>query len=328
MHGDMDSINEELLRYSMDRSYYNRGQVVNAIRHLGGTATSYAIKDYLRKKVDWLNEMTIKEAQSKFENGEMNNLQKEKYIKNHIQKPLSVRQIQRILPQLKDEGVIDKKSDSHEYFVVTEKYYKEGIKHSASAFGGTVLDTIMQVHWPTLFTFEENLQKLIELFGLYVVYCFVEAARPIIIHQNQNQNSSSKQNDMIVYHWLKNVFNPNTMFLYFLSVIKNQPEDKEVEKYMSSLKSDINGQTVWTDYNGKKIKAPPNNSELSYELFTQITTPRDKYPEQPVYTLSKQQIDRITSTLEKHYPLFYQWLSKAGITYTKEMIQQNKTIPT
>jgi hypothetical protein len=114
------------------------------------------------------------------------------------------------------------------------------------------------------------------------------------------------------------------MFLYFLSAIKNQPEDKDVQKYWDSLKTDNNGKVIWTGYDSKKIRAPPNNSELSYELFRQVTTPPDRYPKQPNYALNKEQIDKITSIIEKQYPLFYEWLLQARRGYTKEMTQNEQ----
>jgi hypothetical protein len=62
-----------------------------------------------------------------------------------------------------------------------------------------------------------------------------------------------------------------------------------------------------------------SNSELSYELFTQVPTPHDKYPEQPNYALDKEKIDKIINILKKQYPLFYKQLLTAREGYTKEM---------
>jgi hypothetical protein len=119
----------------------------------------------------------------------------------------------------------------------------------------------------------------------------------------------SEKNDMLSYSVVKNIFDPHNMYLYFLSAIKNQVEDTEVKKF-------------WTDYENDKKRdrrCYPSNSKLTFELFKQITTRRDKYPIEAYYLLNKDKIDKVNHILSKEYPVLYKELQEAREGYSKEM---------
>jgi hypothetical protein len=220
---------------------------------------------------------------------------------------IHMRTIMRCLAELTEKGLVEHNGKNYRL----SPGILGDIRYWAEEFGGFALNAIMKAHFPMINTMEVNLKNLVEIFGLYVVYCFVEGARPA----QKADSLSSTESDMLSYSWVKNMFNPNNMYLYFLSAIKNQPEDKEVQKYISNLREDSSGKIIWTDYGGKKIRGPTPNSEL----FTQVPTPHDKYPEQPNYALDKEKIDKIINILKKQYPLFYKQLLTAREGYTKEM---------
>ena len=52
-------------------------------------------------------------------------------------------------------------------------------RNFASSYGNMALNNIMNCHFPTVNSLEENLDRLVEIFGLYIVYCLIEASRLI-----------------------------------------------------------------------------------------------------------------------------------------------------
>jgi hypothetical protein len=256
--------------------------IVSILYELGRPASSYDIEYYMDEHKD--------------------------VIKN-TGKSLGLRQIQRILEKLERDTIVGKMPYSHKYFILDKN--KESVRYFADIFGVAILNSIMTLHFPTIYTMKHNLKKLVEIFGLYVVYCFLEAARPIEkkAKSSSTKNDMSKKNDMLSYSVVKNIFDPHNMYLYFLSAIKNQVEDPEVKKF-------------WTDYENDKKRDRrryPSNSKLTSELFKQITTLRDKYPIEAYYLLNKDKIDKVNDILLKEYPVLYKQLQEAREGYTKEM---------
>lgn len=197
------------LRLSYIRGLYKRrNMIINAFLKLNRPATTYDIKRYLDGESDQKN-------------------------------TVSLRQIQRILPQLKKEGILGKSLKSHEYFILDK--HKESIRYFADTFGESILRSIMDAaHYePGAHSMEYNLEWLIENFGLYIVYCFVEATRPMPIYPSRSSM------DDLPYHWVKNVFNPDIMLQYFLAVVRSGPAEPsyflsndEIDKITSILKKE------------------------------------------------------------------------------------------
>src|SRR5689334_9824655 len=124
----------DTLRTSMlGDSYYSQRMVINALIELDKKPnTSYDIKNYLDKQQS----------------------QEQPYPKN----TLSLRQIQRILRKLKEEGILDKKPNSHEYFILDK--HQASIRYFADKFGILTLSSIMRDHRPIRYTMKDNLKKL------------------------------------------------------------------------------------------------------------------------------------------------------------------------
>jgi hypothetical protein len=297
----MNQHHKWLINYKLGEAEKNRRMVLNAIKDLT-SALPRDIERFLKKKRE-------EEIQHEYENSKIDKSEMETRIKKGT---IHMRTIMRCLAELTEKGLLEHNGKKYRL----SPSILGDIRYWAEEFGSFALNSIMKAHFPMLNTLEVNLKILVEIFGLYVVYCFVEGARPV----QKADSLSSTESDMLSYSWVKNMFDPNNMYLYFLSAIKNQPEDKEVQKFISNLREDsTSGKIIWTDYEGKEIRSPTSNSELSYELFTQVTTPHDKYPEQPNYALDKEKIDKIINILKKQYPSFYKQLLTAREGYTKEM---------
>lgn len=106
---------------------------------------------------------------------------------------------------------------------------------------------------------EENLQKLINIFGICVVYCLIEGARLITAEKNSqddhwkssyfgNEINFDKEDKFrerkLVNLWIMHIFNPTNMLNLFLTTISNSSnggknnmdETETVSKYNKYLK--------------------------------------------------------------------------------------------
>ena len=108
----------------------------------------------------------------------------------------------------------------------------------SKGYGGIALKYIMDCHFPTINTPEKNLKKLVEVFGTYVVYCLIEAARLITANKNNDEEhwhshyfgdpSNFKEGKFrerrFVNSWIKDIFDPWQMLNLFLTAVSNTVE--------------------------------------------------------------------------------------------------------
>ena len=91
---------------------------------------------------------------------------------------------------------------------------RSDIRHFAPQFGGQALAAIMRNHLPTFYKLEKNLDDLIKIFGIYVVYCFIEAARPFV---GEDTLLSTREKDILASSWVRDVFTLGTMYNFFMA---------------------------------------------------------------------------------------------------------------
>jgi hypothetical protein len=243
-----------------------------------------------------------------YENGRLSSSERNEYIKKKTKKSLSLRMIQRYLPKLEKEGVLGHLSN--EYFILHKGLY------FAQDFGSAILNVIMETHYPTLYVFEDNLRRLIELFGVYMIYCFIEASRPL---GEEMVLKSAADSDRLSDFWAKEMVDVDGMYRSFLTALQNQPDDnKDVKRNLKSLETDQKKGLV--DYYGKKIFWPPTTADFSRELFIKIPYSLDDYPARPLYSLDHNKINKITKILQKRYSLFYDKFEDVRKRYGKENI--------
>jgi Mor family transcriptional regulator len=207
---------------------------------------------------------------------------------------------------------------------------KSDIKLHGPDFGGCALSQIMGIHFPQLFPLEKNFDDLIKIFGIYVVYCFIEAARPA---SGTEQNPlSTFARDKLASLWVREVFTPATMYIYFLAAVTNQLDDAAAEIYgdkyseisegfkgedyvdRMNIKADKDGRFVVGD-SGEKFYFPHPTSYFADKRFNQIVEDKSSYEEynkgKPKYELDKAIIKKLTQILQKKYPLHYRCLLEA-----------------
>jgi hypothetical protein len=81
----------------------------------------------------------------------------------------------------------------------------------------------MDFDFPTMDTLDRNLMRLVEIFGIYVVYALIEATRLI----TDNKEGKFREGSLVNI-WIKDVFNPWYMLNMFLTAISNSKNDEKV----------------------------------------------------------------------------------------------------
>src|ERR1700739_2836795 len=99
------------------------------------------------------------------------------------------------------------------------------------------LNGLMDLSFPTINTLDKNLDRLVEIFGVYVVYALIEATRLIVTNKSgQDEWHSSYFGDpsnfkdgkfregKLVNNWIKDVFDPWHMLNIFLTAVSNSDD--------------------------------------------------------------------------------------------------------
>jgi hypothetical protein len=156
---------------------------------------------------------------------------------------------------------------------------------------------------------EENIDTLVEIFGFYTVYCFVEAARPAKDNNvASNSITSSNRNDLSL-SWTNEVFDHEEMFYSFLGIINSLYNDDKVEKTWSEIKIDRD-RGGFIDKSGRQFI--PNVAKrliddwkmsLVHTLYTRSKSNYTDY--RSPFELEEDTIEKITLILKKNYPKYY-----------------------
>ena len=151
-----------LVTYNNQLSLLHKEVVLDAVRKLGNPLPK-EIKKFSDEQAR--NEV----ISNYYEQGHINKKELENKIK---QGSLSMRTILRKLAELTKEGLLE--HENNRYSV--SKKAQSDIRYYAQQFGLMALTRIMGAHYPELFPLEKNLDELVKIFGIYIVFCFIEAA--------------------------------------------------------------------------------------------------------------------------------------------------------
>jgi hypothetical protein len=216
-------------------------RVFNALRALENPSLPKDIKKYL----DDHDDVTQKEELQRNYGGISNEI---KRSVNHLLKKeeeqdgmlllppkkrrtITMRTILRKLKKLTQEGRIN--HVNNRYSVKDE--LKSDIRTFASQFGRSTLSEMMRRdYYPSRNTLEQNTEELIKAFGVYLVYCFAQAAKPVNVSNGNTAGidkygDKSQTSDKLASFWVQNVISPLNMYDYFLAVINNQQRQNHME---------------------------------------------------------------------------------------------------
>jgi hypothetical protein len=276
-----------------------------------------------------VNELMVLDAKNQYaEKGYiMGNFEKDKanFKETDFQKMIDKRTIQRRLSELVEEGLLGRKDY---YFYSLADKVKHNVKYHAPQFGGFALADIMSVHWPMLFNVEGNVKKLVEMFGVYLMYCLIEGARPAVIEVREDEKKSidmiSEEQANLTKYWVENVFNPMDFYSYFLSTFQYQPTDKEASTNLKKFGVD-------------NSKHGPSIQDLDIERFKVITGQytgdrrEPKELDEIQFELSAKRVKDISNVIKQEYPDLYSMLSEARASFLgvpKQLSQYQKDMVT
>jgi hypothetical protein len=201
-----------------------------------------------------------------------------------------LRSVQRWLAVLVKKGFVDRNQNRYSLSIRGKREIQ--FRAFARSYGSIALNNIMNCHFPTLNTLEENITKLVEIFGTYVVYCLIEAARLITADKNNEEehwNSSYFGADYnfkdgkfregkLVNSWIKDIFSPWHMLNLFLTAISNQSDN---EKSVAGKISDDEGTLLHQylkDYEKDNLLRPSGISVDSIINNDNKNKEKDKVP--------------------------------------------------
>jgi hypothetical protein len=252
-----------MLNFNKERSEKNKEHVFFVVSVLG-SALPYEITKYIQEEA-------LKAASTKFfVKGD------KKEIENYVKKnSIHIRTVRRKLKELVNEGRLVKKGDG-KYAVsdlaLSDLRFFTG--KSATVFGQAVLSRMLSIHYPTVTKMKDNLKNLVEIFGLYVLYCLLEATRPIPDTKQKPQDYFSKMfKDKLTVKWLEKVVDTKYMLDAYLSALTNQLSDKEVakvnKKHMIPLDDDT---CIYKNNSEDEFKGPPSTHYFQGKRSFYITS--------------------------------------------------------
>jgi DNA-binding transcriptional ArsR family regulator len=237
-----------MIDYRHMQSNKNIEFILNALQELNknkGPVSSREIEQFLSEK-------KREEVQSIYNNCMLTFDQSSRQVKK-ISKSMVYRTVQRHLSVLVGRGLVTKKDNK--YILSSTGKREIQFRNFASGYGNMALNNIMNCHFPTVSTLEDNVVRLIPIFGIYIVYCLIEAVRLIAANDNSQRghwhsyyfgNSSNFSKDgefkeeKLVSSWIKDVFNPWQMLNLFLTAISNVEEGSmKKEKGDDNAKQEI-----------------------------------------------------------------------------------------
>jgi hypothetical protein len=283
--------------------------------------------------VTYLNKEARQIAKAECENGIIDSDQIEKLII----RPSPLREtVARKLSKLYARGTIGK--DGRQYFIADKT--KENARYVPSTFGAVCLESLFREHFPMIDYLGNNLSKLILIFGVYIVYCFIEAARPSDYFNSEESHLMTKsEKDELTLSYIRQVFDPLLMYKYFLTALKNQPTDKVVEQHRQHLvKDDWFGSQVFDNEYAKKmdmLENPLSTSELVDESTSNLINKYHGYrvdedPDRSTYELNKAKIKNMLKLIGQLHPDLFNrivtdlrsslWVRSGGGTYGDDNI--------
>jgi hypothetical protein len=204
---------QKLLKNKTERAADTRQEILNVLRHAAEPLAPHEIESLLRQAKTKLN---FNEVVSSVYTTIM---ELEDMTKNN--KPVVRRTIHTHLKKLVKEGLVKKKDGKYSLTVAA----KSDIRYFARKFGNSILWALMSTYVPTNYTKEQNVRKLVELFGILILFCMIETARPIddtaatISNAGKKSIRGRKYKEDLASSCLQNIIRTDLMYYHFLAIL-------------------------------------------------------------------------------------------------------------
>jgi hypothetical protein len=235
-----------MLNYKHLESENNSEIILSALYDLSRLVSSTEIEQYIRQNA---LKKAKDEAERKYSNAEITSSEIDRYIAKNS-KTMDLRTIQRWLSKFARTGLVENKNNK--YLLSEEGKRHLQFREFTRSYGLVALNHLMNCYFPTLYTLDQNLKKLVEIFGTYVIYCLIEAMRLVTSNKTNNEehwhssyfegasnfrNGKFKEGKF-VDSWINDVFSPWHMLnLFLVSIsnankksVKNKPIDQDEEE--------------------------------------------------------------------------------------------------
>jgi hypothetical protein len=301
---------KKIIDYKKNQDDENKQIIFKFVKDLG--------KCYPKDIKKILDIAAKKIAEEEYEKG----LDKNEKVKIFKKYTMRRETIQRKLKVMLKEGSIvkvDGKYSLSELALSDLRYFSPD---SGRQFGNTLLNALLQLHYPTINDFKTNIDELIDIFGFYLLYTLIESCRPIKI-QNKDKYIENRTKDVLTEKWFEKAINHETLLNSFISTVTNQYNDEQREEYFKKHHKLIDENTGYYDYievkdpdkneiekkEAKHILDPMSAADFSLRRFYYISSKEGniKYRtnSNPLYELNQKIIDDINNILKEKYPNYY-----------------------
>ncbi|CAN5281226.1 hypothetical protein BH18THE2_BH18THE2_26510 [soil metagenome] len=201
---------------------HNRGHgdqtkqaVLNIVRQIGEPISPHEIKNILYSTI-------LSKLIPQYEGGKINRNEFHKKLKDRT---IDIRTVHRKLSALVEEGVLKKEHGTYE---LTPKA-KSDIRYFAREFGHDLLSELMCEYVPGEHSIGENVDYMVRLFGVYILFCFMETSRPLGSEEKLS-GTLGPTKDRLIFSCLQNIIRVDEMFDYFLSTTDYLLSDNTTKK--------------------------------------------------------------------------------------------------
>lgn len=252
-----------------------------------------------------------REAQEEYEKGEIGLADIDKYIRKNT-KRISLRTVQRVLKTGITYGSVQKTGNKYSMTKIGKRELM--FKQFVQGYGNMSLNGLMDLSFPTMNTLDKNLDKLVRIFGVYVVYALIEVTRLIMDNKNSQEEhwNSSYFGDAsnfkdgkfteakLINTWIKDVFDPWHMLNIFLTAISNSDEQKRSEdntkkektlieqriRQYQNLPQIVNVDSIRNTH--KRSKITPSTLDLMFRRISEMLGNSDSKTSKDIDIISKQ----------------------------------------
>lgn len=287
----------------------HRKNVMNALR-LHGQMSSQEITESISS--DLKNELEQK-WDTASARGEEDLLRKDEFMRTNFHPPV-LRTVQLILRQLLAEKLVQETHDhqGRQKYSLTE--LANDVKYWAEEFGSEMLLTMAKHYHPSITTLDQNVENLINMFGTYIVFCFMELARrnPKLKSKFKRDELSELSNDELVKalydidkattEAVKHLFDPGLMYMAFLATVRAQKTDEEIahiKEHNFKPLDDGSGKALYVSDEGKE---PPSLIDEVVDHFHDVEVKSESYYRKTfdtMYDLPGKQVYAVFEAMKK-----------------------------
>jgi DNA-binding transcriptional ArsR family regulator len=284
----------EINEFKESQSNENRRDILNILKGLG-EAQAEQIHEQLLKKAK-------ERADKLYENGELDLSKKKKFINENT---ISKRTIHRHLDYLTEQKLVEHIGYKYR---LTDRV-KNDIRYWSGKFGDLILDKMLRNYFPQTQLFEQNVDEIIKIFGVYMIYCFIQAAQQGPAFINRKMSKIDMMNsDKVALSWIQEVFKPQRMLGDFITIMSNLPADEKMLSVPRLGNSTIPESANDICMKGWFERAKPS----SYDII-----------KKPWFQMDPSIIDKIIDVLERKYSRYHEPIMQVLKYYYTDLIEKH-----